>query len=308
MASLTSDILKQCCYISRRDEDPNEGFQRVLNVARARSIAKYLEADGGQIPSPIIVSAKDEASVKMRGGKISFSLLPSVFLVIDGQHRLYGLTLLSSPIEYPVVIFQGLSLEDEVSLFIDVNTNQKGVSTSLLLDIQSLRGNEAGKEAEKRRIFDLINKDSVLAGRLSPTSSAKGKISRKTFYDFTDPLLDSIYFEGLTPENKYLGLKNYLEACSSLLDDSNSQRQRLYNSVIFKSFMILLGDVIEKCYKKHENFKTESFFETLSPASSIDFDQYTGTNNVTMNRIVADIKRELLQAERGAAMDALNLF
>jgi DGQHR domain-containing protein len=224
ITSIPSDILQLVCYVSRRDEDPEKGFQRVLNESRADSIAKYLNDERGQIPSPLILSAKKEAGFSFKAGKVAFEKLANVFLVLDGQHRLYGLSKLQLPLDTPVVIFSNLTLEEEVRLFIDINTNQRGVSTSLLLDIQSLRGDEAGKEAENRRIFDLINADSPLAGLLSGTKSARGKISRKTFYDFIGPIHDNIYLENLNTDGKYKGMKNYLEACNQLLLSSQAQR------------------------------------------------------------------------------------
>lgn len=308
IASIPSDVLQKVCYVSRRDEDPVQGFQRVLNEGRAQSIAKYLQSDKGQIPSPLILSAKKEADFLFRSNRISFRPLDNVFLVLDGQHRLYGLSKLEESIETPVVIFSNLTLEDEVKLFIDINTNQKGVSTSLLLDIQSLRGDEAGREMENRRLFDLINKDSPLSGLLSSTKSARGKISRKTFYDFVNPIHDSIYLESLNTEGKYKGIRNYLQACRSILISSQAQRQKLNNSIIFKAFMTLFPEILERCYKRHENFKEESFYDVLKPASSLDFDEYTGTNNVTLNRILTDIKRELLKAERSESVSSSLLF
>jgi DGQHR domain-containing protein len=308
IASIPSDILQKVCYVSRRDEDPVKGFQRVLNEGRAQSIAKYLQVDRGQIPSPLILSAKKEADFGFRSNKISFQTIDNVFLVLDGQHRLYGLSKLEESLETPVVIFSNLTLEDEVRLFIDINTNQKGVSTSLLLDIQSLRGDEAGREAENRRLFDLVNSDSPLSGLLSSTKSARGKISRKTFYDFINPIHDSIYLESLNTDGKYKGIRNYLQACNSILTLSQAQRQKLYNSVIFKAFMTLFPEILERCYKRHENFKEESFLDVLKPASSLDFDGYTGTNNVTLNRIITDIKRELLKAERSESVNSSLLF
>ena len=308
ITSIPSDILWRVCYVSRRDEDSEKGFQRVLNESRAASIAKYLEDEHGQIPSPLILSAKNEAAFSFRSGKVSFEKLANVFLVLDGQHRLFGLSKLQTPLDTPVVIFSNLSIQEEVGLFIDINTNQRGVSTSLLLDIQALRGDEAGKEAENRRIFDLINADSPLAGFLSGAKSARGKISRKTFYDFIGPIHDSIYLENLNTDGKYKGMRNYLQACSQLLVAAQSQRQKLSNSIVFKAFMTLFPEILERCYKRHENFKQDSFYDVLLPASSLDFDGYTGTNNTTLNRVITDIKRELHKAERGEDVNPSILF
>ncbi|WP_157844957.1 DNA sulfur modification protein DndB [Methylocucumis oryzae] len=59
---LNSNLLKNdTCYVSRRDEDSEKGFQRSLNVSRAKDIASYLDKDKGCIPSSLILSIQDYA-------------------------------------------------------------------------------------------------------------------------------------------------------------------------------------------------------------------------------------------------------
>jgi DGQHR domain-containing protein len=55
--TMPTDILTQCCFVSTRDEDPAEGFQRVLDEKRALEIARYIDNELGTIPSAIILSA-----------------------------------------------------------------------------------------------------------------------------------------------------------------------------------------------------------------------------------------------------------
>ena len=117
-----------------------------------------------------------------------------------------------------------------------------------------------------------------------------------------------LFQEALNTEGKYKGIRNYLQACSLILISSQAQRQKLNNSIIFKAFMTLFPEILERCYKRHENFKEESFVDVLKPVSSLDFDEYTGTNNVTLNRILTDIKRELLKAERSESVNSSLLF
>ena len=90
---IPNKVLRSVCFVSRRDEDPEKGFQRMLNETRAKDIAKYLDEFKGTIPSALILSAQDNARFAFDSNKseISFQTNPNSFMVLDGQHRLYGL-------------------------------------------------------------------------------------------------------------------------------------------------------------------------------------------------------------------------
>lgn len=44
-AVIPSNMLKEICFISRRENDSKEGFQRKLNESRAKNIASYLNQE-----------------------------------------------------------------------------------------------------------------------------------------------------------------------------------------------------------------------------------------------------------------------
>ena len=138
--TLPSDILARTCFVSTRDDDPQQGFQRLLDKRRAQEIADYLDAGLGTIPTSVVLSAQDGTDFQyIRKTKtIEFTLLRKTFLVIDGQHRVYGFSLAKTALRVPVVIYGGLSRRDETRLFIDINTKQRPVSNELLLDIKAL--------------------------------------------------------------------------------------------------------------------------------------------------------------------------
>jgi len=220
------------------------------------------------------------------------------FLVIDGQHRLYGLIHSEYVYDIPVIIFNKLKTSDEVSLFIDINTTQKGVPTTLLLDIKHLSGKETKKEEKQHELFDKLNKNSCLAGLLSPTKSRVGKISRTTFNSATDNIFDSVYFQDKTTEIIYKGVKNFLDAAERALVISNTKKGRLTSSVIFKALFNLFNDVTEKTLKEHGNLKVDSIFEILEPISKLDYDLYMGTNKAVLQKVINDMKYEINQYDR----------
>jgi len=130
--TMPSDVLARTCFVTTQDEDPKEGFQRVLDRDRASQIAQYIDNGFGTIPSSIVLSAQADASLKVVGGgkTLEFVDTKKAFLVLDGQHRVYGFSLAETALRVPVVIYNGLSRQDETRLFIDSTRSSGRFRTS----------------------------------------------------------------------------------------------------------------------------------------------------------------------------------
>lgn len=292
---LPNDVLRDVCFISRRDEDAEKGFQRTLNESRAKDIAKYLDENNGTIPSALILSAQDNSKFRFdtESGRVMFQTNSNSFMVLDGQHRLYGLLKAQKKYVIPVVIFNELNTTAEVNLFIDINTTQKGVPTTLLLDIKNLSGRETKKEEKQRDLFDRLNTDSVLAGLMSPAKSKVGKITRVSFNQASSELFESGFFQDKDIDTIYKGVKNYLEAAEIIFKRSKSDKAKLTNSTLFRSLFAIFNEIIDGALKDNGDLKVESLTNRLDPISRISFDLYTGTSNATFNRVVSDMRKEL---------------
>lgn len=191
--TLYSDILARTCFVTTRDEDSIAGFQRLLDKKRALQIAEYIDSGLGTIPNSIVLSAQPEAELQIIKGRkiIEFVDNSKSFLILDGQHRVYGFSLAKTKLRVPVVIYSGLNRQDESRLFIDINTKQRPVSNELLLDIKSLAEYETDIEQLLKEIFNLFNTktDSPLLGLLSPSAASKNKLTRVTFNAALKPLI-----------------------------------------------------------------------------------------------------------------------
>lgn len=297
---LPNDVLKSVCFVSRRDEDSEKGFQRTLNESRAKDIARYLDELKGIIPSALILSAQDSArfAIDLNKAEISFVTNPNSFMVLDGQHRLYGLLKSIKSYVIPVIIFNKLNTTQEVNLFIDINTTQKGVPTTLLLDIKNLSGRETKKEDRQRQLFDRLNQESVMAGLLSPAKSKVGKITRVSFNLSTSELFDSGFFQDKDNETIFKGVKNYLEAAEKVFKKSKSEKAKLTNSIFFRALFSVFQEVVDKALKDYSDLKVESFSNVLEPISKLNFDAYAGTSNTALSRVVSDMRKELNEYER----------
>lgn len=294
--SMNSNDLRKMCFISRKNEDPIKGFQRLLDKKRAKNISMYLDDNKGVIPSAIILSAQSNAKIRYddKEGKLSYEKAPESMMVIDGQHRLYGLYGAKTDYEMPVVIFDGLTSSEEVRLFIDINTTQKGVSSALILDIKNQAGTETKLEERQRILFQNLDNDSVLSGFLLPNESKTGKISRAVFNGCTKYIFETGPVSEYNDTIIYKTVKNYLEAVDHVFKLSESKNAKLNKSTIFKAVFSVFNDICEKCLIKYKDVKTESFKDYLYPLKDLNFDEYIGTNKTTESRIVKDIK-ELLR-------------
>ncbi|MET3297393.1 UNVERIFIED_ORG: DGQHR domain-containing protein [Bacillus proteolyticus] len=293
LCKISSNVLKKISYISRRDEDKEVGFQRLLNKPRGKLIQKYYE-NNGAIPSPIILSAKSEAELEVIDSNIVFHEKEKSFLIIDGQHRFYAINELTKDIEIPVVIFSGLSIQDEVNLFIDINTNQKGVPSALLLDIKTLSDKENDNEKRVRELFDHLNENSVLKGKLLASSSKPGYISRTAFNEVTLGIFESGL---LRDENNNIIFKtvvNYLAAFEKMYEESDPTAT-LTKTIFFKVAFRLFDVVIKTALTEYENVKVESIYNIIEPLAAIEYQNYTGTNKQTEARLYNEMEGKLLR-------------
>lgn len=257
-------------------------------------IARYLDKGKGSIPAPIILSAQAKSNFYFEDGKVNFSRVEGeTFLVLDGQHRLFGYEQSEKDYLIPVVIYSELTLSQEVSLFIDINTNQKGVSSALLLDIKQLAGTETSLEEKQRQVFNKLNSSSPLSGFLASNRSVTGRISRKAFNDATKDAFENGPFKNKDIEMIYKGMKNFLEASEIALNNSKAQSARLNKTLIFKSLFRIFNEVVEKALSEKGNLKTGSLSKIIEPISLIDYDSYSGTNNATISRLVSEMKAEI---------------
>lgn len=295
VAVMSSKDLDEMCFVSRRKDDRDKGFQRLLSEKRAREIADYLDNNKGVIPSAIIVSAQPIAKLEFdeTNSKIRIEREQNSLLVLDGQHRLYGMKTAEKNYDIPVVIFSHLNTQDEIRQFIDINTTQKGVPTALILDIKGPAGTETKIEERQRELFDKLNNDSVLAGEMLPSESKAGKISRTSFNSATKTIYESGPLSGKTDEQIYKAVKNYLEAIVTVFRMSGKAGAKLTKNIIFRAVMSVFNDVVERCLTKYGDMKVASFTEYLMPLQDLEYDDYTGTNKATESRITSDIKSAL---------------
>lgn len=264
--AMPSDTLGLCTFVSTRDEDPERGFQRLLDKKRASEIAGYIDTGHGTIPTSIILSAQEIADLEYdsRNKTVKFDVNPKSFLIIDGQHRVYGFRMSDSKIRVPVIIYDALSRRDESRLFIDINSKQRGVPSELLLDIKQQAEYENTEEQLFRELFDRMNEDpgSPLFGLLSPAKRAKKKISRVTF----NAAMRSVYPVLVTrSEDEIFDIvSNYLSAVKDGMVRLDGDHDNLVQSTTFRAFVAFFVHVASRVKDRFGgDYTVENFSQVL---------------------------------------------
>jgi DGQHR domain-containing protein len=238
-----------------------------LDKNRAQQIADYVDSGFGTIPNSIVLSAQPAAHLRVtgRGKTLEFVDTNQAFLVLDGQHRVYGFSLAKTALRVPVVIYNGLSRQDETRLFIDINTKQRPVPNELLLDIKGLAGDETDDQKLKGAVFDLFanRQDSPLLGLMSPASRAAGKISRVTFYGSLQPLIR--IFEHADAAAIYEALNSFLRAFVEGLQ-ARKIVVPITNPTLFKAVMMIFPDAARRIKDRFgPDYSQSNFAEVLAP-------------------------------------------
>jgi DGQHR domain-containing protein len=278
LTTIPVSVLFDCCFLAARHEDPHEGFQRRLNKSRAQDIAAYLKRGDGSIPNNVVLSAQLPASEFRYDSKkkqLFFAKVNSGFLVLDGQHRLYGYQLCYEQFaidhRVPVSIYPGLSRQDEARLFIDINTKQVGVPAALLLDIKQVANTEDAEESVIRTISDRLSADpnSPLYGKLSTDSSKAGKLSRPTFKRALLPIVKTSLFAQLDSDGRYSLVRNFLKGIQQNVTPAN----HMFRAAFFEAVFDVFEETVKSAIERFQNAKEDSISSILRPLQEVDFAQ-----------------------------------
>jgi len=128
--------------------DGRPAYQRMINSNRIKKIGEFIE-DGGYFPTNVLVNFTESPKFDLISNKentdpnIKFGwlTLPNKYRsawVIDGQHRLYGYSHLEDKFldrSLFVLAFDKMDTIEEARLFITINSKQKSVPPSLLINL-----------------------------------------------------------------------------------------------------------------------------------------------------------------------------
>jgi DGQHR domain-containing protein len=191
------DILDRA-YVSHRELEgvDQTAYQRMFKKHKLKAIREYINKFS-TFPTPIVVAFdqragqvfdKDEGRSEVDGvcpGRIHLPNRPKSIQVIDGQHRLFGYSLVEPDASHVihVVAYKYSKDLDAARLFVDINGKQTPVPKNLLWelypDIYSKEDREYFKAMISRAVEDQI--EPHLLGRVSHISlHSRGQITFQT--------------------------------------------------------------------------------------------------------------------------------
>jgi DGQHR domain-containing protein len=292
--TVPSNVLAACSFATSKDENPAEGFQRVLDQKRAMEIAAYIDG-GGTIPSSVVLSAQPDSNFRSvdRSKTAAFTFGPHSFLILDGQHRVFGFAKAKTAFRVPVVIYDNLSKEDETRLFIDINTKQRPVPKELLLAIKSMAKDEKDFEATLSQVFDLFHAEprSTLLGWTSSTKKAASKIDRVTFNAGLRPHLS--LFEGKGVFAIFDIWNSYLTAVMSGLRGKGLEHA-ISKKTTFRAFCDIFPDVVQRVQDRHKGkYTADNFASVLTPVFGLSSTNFSNPRT-SIVELSLDMKKRFI--------------
>lgn len=166
LTTIPAGTLAEVTYTAVRGVDDERGaIQRILIDRRIKSLKDFV-LSGGDLPGCVILNWVGEPLI-INNDTLSFLPKPKQAQIIDGQHRVAGITEAISEdpaiadIIIPVVIYTGLTTQQCADIFIAINTEQKPAPKSLVYDLYGI-GSEISIDqaaARARDIAEVLNKD-----------------------------------------------------------------------------------------------------------------------------------------------------
>jgi len=146
LLSATAYELLESCYIYRRRDRTQGGYQRILKPDRINDLKKFIENEEIiAFPNSLIINCsqrlEDVPEEKTEICEVKFPIDYCSSRIVDGQHRLLGFAKVEDYIQknhnLPVVAFDDMKIAEEAKTFITINTKQKSIDPNLLLILKS---------------------------------------------------------------------------------------------------------------------------------------------------------------------------
>ncbi|WP_119072018.1 DGQHR domain-containing protein [Aggregatilinea lenta] len=184
--SLSGSTLDKLFKTHPKTSQDEAGIQRTLDPKRLKEIALFVGTTGNLLPNSIVVNLTDEVHFEPSEiPDVGHLLFPShegrYGILLDGQHRLFGVVHEDSTEKNLQLAVTGLFLSDRVTaakVFVSINDNQKPVKKNLLIALQHELGLLPTPQENAAAITEKLNEDSdsPLKGRIQMYQDQKGSL------------------------------------------------------------------------------------------------------------------------------------
>ena len=267
ISAIAGNWLLQHSTPSWRIDNPERGFQRVVKETRARQIALAVLDQQRTFPNSIIL-ATDRQDFPISETTIMINN-DTMFLVVDGQHRLWAQKFSEFEAIYSCIIHTGLSEVEMAKLFVEINNNQKRVPPSLRWDlVRLIRPEENPEETATADLVFLLTteEDSPLYQRIDLTGEQPelrlklGSIAPaiKPLFTRRSPL------NALSIDQKYQIITQFFIAIKETDNDGwRSGNSVFYDNRVIRALLRLLHDLVTDIHEDRDMLRAIHFLPYL---------------------------------------------
>ena len=285
---LTAEEIHNHFVVSRRLEDKEEGYQRIVKEKKIKEIVAYLSGKSSDsypsiLPSNILI-ALDNIEYDETTKKLIIKDNESGYkgLIIDGQHRAKGGYEFNTKFELLVVAIGDLEPKHQARLFITINKTQTPLPTSLYMDLISTTSDEDIRDNLDEEIItaeqkateitrDLnSNDDSCLKDLIAMTGEESKKISLSSMMPFVKEYINYTNgkFKGYSFNQQVQIFINYFNAIKVVFEN-DWEKGVIFKTTVLAGLIKSLGDVFDETFILHKDFKENSIIFTLAKIQEI---------------------------------------
>lgn len=215
--SVKPEYLLKIGYVAHRAKGKAidvDAYQRMIKKSRLKKIGAYI-SKGEIFPTNIVINIEEKRHIRFDRGKQHGDKTGAMFgwltlspsygsaWIIDGQHRLFAYSGhdRSRSSYLNVLAFKGLPAHKHAQMFVDINSEQKRVKRSLLVELDATLKWDSPED--EKRIDAIISrvgmaldedKDSPLRGRILPSDAKKTATRCVSLTSFTAALRKPGFF------------------------------------------------------------------------------------------------------------------
>jgi len=333
--------LLEVSYVARRETRNERYYQRLIEKKKLKKIAEYIN-NNNILPNNLIISFGEHirkyikyhvkfqnfmgqctsSNLNVQFGILEFPRDYRSCWIIDGQHRLYAFVNVNKFLfNMPIIAFEGLNIQDQCKIFLDINKNQKPVPPDLVWDLNGdmIPSDEDGIISNtvkalnnngplQYKIFIPLSGFKRHTDQLKIASICLGIKKNKlaspiTFSKTKNPNYDinptssvknisdnlNIYFEvikKLLPDNWKLGNKGFV-----LTNGGIRVLQRIYERILSRIIQISDRNPNEMEFKKYLSPLTKLFIEKYSSSKELTALRKSVTSEAKVDEISNDFIR-----------------
>ncbi|NYZ79477.1 DGQHR domain-containing protein [Candidatus Micrarchaeota archaeon] len=272
-AMRATDLLK-IAKVDRDEENTPLGYQRYLKPKRLKEIGSFLDKPKAILANNIIVNFTKRVNFTttkkgvFEQGYLEIPLVEQSVEVIDGQHRLYGFKECKkqkTPDKFKIIItgFEELESTRKISLFTEINDNQKRVPATLrnwlLFRLQKIDDTKGRTAVVVHRLNEMPNSPLYKKIRIHEWQTKKW-IGNSQFYVL--PKLMERELKSRDEKEIVVILINYLSAIKSCFEKQWNDRDNYVITKrqginVFLSILPVILALIRKRKPSKEDFETK---------------------------------------------------